>query len=61
METIPIPPNLPVAIDRDRLVAICRLCGIRELALFGSVLRDAYVNRWIGIPSGKPSPVMFLV
>jgi predicted nucleotidyltransferase len=42
METITIPPNLPIAIDRNRLVAICRRYGIRELALFGSVLRDDF-------------------
>ena len=42
METITIPADLPIAIDRDRLVAICRKFGIRELSLFGSVLREDF-------------------
>jgi predicted nucleotidyltransferase len=42
METVTIPTDLPIAIDRARLVAICRRYGIRELALFGSVLRDDF-------------------
>jgi predicted nucleotidyltransferase len=42
METVTIPADLPIRVDRDRLVAICRRYGIQELALFGSVLRDDF-------------------
>jgi predicted nucleotidyltransferase len=34
--------NLPLTIDRDRLTAFCRQYHVRELALFGSVLRDDF-------------------
>ncbi len=37
-----IPDHLPIAIDPDRLAVICQRYGIRELALFGSVLRDDF-------------------
>lgn len=37
-----IPDHLPIAIDPDQLTAICQRYGIRELALFGSVLRDDF-------------------
>lgn len=33
---------LPVAIDRDGLEMLCRRYGIRELSLFGSVLRGDF-------------------
>jgi predicted nucleotidyltransferase len=42
MEAVTIPADLPVTIDRGRLVEICRHYGIRELSLFGSVLRDDF-------------------
>lgn len=45
METITIPSDLPISIDPERLVAICRHYGIRELALFGSVLRDDFSDQ----------------
>ena len=31
-----------VAIDRERISTLCRRWGIRELALFGSVLREDF-------------------
>jgi len=31
-----------IAVDREKLAAICRENGIRKLALFGSVLRDDF-------------------
>ncbi|MCY0878172.1 MAG: nucleotidyltransferase domain-containing protein [Firmicutes bacterium] len=42
MAEVTIPDRLPIVIDRDRLAMICRRYGIRELALFGSVLRDDF-------------------
>lgn len=45
METITIPANLPIPIHRERLTEICRHYQIRELALFGSVLRDDFSDR----------------
>ncbi|MGC8488902.1 MAG: nucleotidyltransferase family protein [Clostridia bacterium] len=42
METITIPSPLPIVIGRDQLAAICRRYGVRELALFGSVLRNDF-------------------
>lgn len=40
--TVNIPKHLPIAIDPDGLTALCHRYGIRELALFGSVLRDDF-------------------
>ncbi|HXQ82404.1 MAG TPA: nucleotidyltransferase family protein [Opitutaceae bacterium] len=34
--------ELPVAIDREKLAALCRGRGVRKLSLFGSVLRDDF-------------------
>jgi predicted nucleotidyltransferase len=34
--------ELPIAIDREKLAALCRARGIRKLSLFGSVLRDDF-------------------
>lgn len=45
METITIPSHLPVAINRDRLAEICRRYHVKELALFGSVLRDDFSDQ----------------
>ena len=39
METITVPEALPMRINRDALVDICRHYHVRELAVFGSVLR----------------------
>src|SRR5665213_907362 len=33
---------LPVAIDREKLAALCRTRGVRKLSLFGSVVRDDF-------------------
>lgn len=41
-QTVNIPERLPISIDSDALAALCRRYGIRELALFGSVLRDDF-------------------
>jgi predicted nucleotidyltransferase len=50
-------------IDDQRLADICRRYGIRELALFGSVLRDDFgaesdVDVLIALP--RPSPIGLL-
>jgi predicted nucleotidyltransferase len=42
METITVPEALPMRINRDALVDICRRYHVRELAVFGSVLRDDF-------------------
>ena len=42
METITGPEALPMRINRDALVDICRHYHVRELAVFGSVLRDDF-------------------
>jgi predicted nucleotidyltransferase len=34
--------ELPIAIDREKLAALCRARGVRKLSLFGSVLRDDF-------------------
>ena len=34
--------DLPIALDREAIVAFCRARGIRRLSLFGSVLRDDF-------------------
>ncbi len=36
------PARVPVRVDSARLAELCRRWGIRELALFGSVLRDDF-------------------
>ncbi|MCL4520941.1 MAG: nucleotidyltransferase family protein [Firmicutes bacterium] len=42
METMMIPPSLPLAIKKDVLTEICRRYRVQELALFGSVLRNDF-------------------
>ena len=42
METIMIPPSMPLAIKEDVLTEICRRYRVQELALFGSVLRNDF-------------------
>jgi len=37
-----IPDGLPIAVNLDQVAALCRRYGIRELALFGSVLLDDF-------------------
>ena len=37
-----IASELPIAIDREDLAALCRARGVRKLSLFGSVLRDDF-------------------
>ncbi len=39
------PERLPISIDPEGLTALCHRYGIRELALFGSVLRDDFTSR----------------
>jgi len=34
--------ELPIRIDRDKIVEFCRVRGIRKLILFGSVLREDF-------------------
>lgn len=34
--------ELPIAIDAERIAALCRERSIRKLSLFGSVLRDDF-------------------
>jgi len=34
--------ELPIAIDREKLAALCRARGVRKLSLFGSVLRGDF-------------------
>ena len=34
--------ELPIVIDREKIVVFCRARGIRKLSLFGSVLRDDF-------------------
>jgi predicted nucleotidyltransferase len=34
--------ELPVAIDREKLAALCHARGVRKLSLFGSVLREDF-------------------
>jgi uncharacterized protein len=34
--------TLPIAVDRDKLAALCRVRGVRKLSFFGSVLRDDF-------------------
>jgi predicted nucleotidyltransferase len=43
--TVNIPERLPSSIDPDELTALCHRYGIRELALFGSVLRDDFTSQ----------------
>jgi predicted nucleotidyltransferase len=44
-QTVNIPEHLPISIDPDELAALCRRYGIRELALFGSVLRNDFTSQ----------------
>lgn len=44
-QTENIPERLPISIDPDELTALCHRYGIRELALFGSVLRDDFTSQ----------------
>ena len=51
----PMPPRL--AIDRQRIQAFCRKWGVRELAVFGSALRedfspDSDVDVLVDLPEG---------
>lgn len=39
------PERLPISIDPEGLTALCHRYGIRELALFGSVLRDDFTSQ----------------
>lgn len=39
---LPGPPPRPLAVDASALAALCRRWGIRELALFGSALREDF-------------------
>ena len=34
--------DLPIAIDREKIAALCRAHGIRKLSLFGSVTRGDF-------------------
>src|ERR1039457_7401821 len=34
--------ELPIAIDREKLAALCRARGVRKLSLFGSVVRGDF-------------------
>ena len=34
--------DLPIAINRERLAALCHARGVRRLSLFGSILRDDF-------------------
>jgi predicted nucleotidyltransferase len=34
--------NLPIPVDMAKIAAFCRRHGVRELSLFGSVLRDDF-------------------
>jgi len=34
--------ELPIAIDRDKLAALCGARGVRKLSVFGSALRDDF-------------------
>jgi len=34
--------ELPIAIDREDLAALCRARDVRKLSLFGSILRDDF-------------------
>ena len=34
--------ELPIAIDSEKLAALCRARGVRKLSLFGSVLRNDF-------------------
>jgi hypothetical protein len=34
--------DLPIAINREELAALCRARGVRKLSLFGSVLRNDF-------------------
>lgn len=34
--------ELPINIDREKVAAFCRGCGIRKLSLFGSVFREDF-------------------
>ena len=42
METNTVPETLPMRINQDALVGICRGYRVRELAVFGSVLRNDF-------------------
>ena len=44
-QTVNIPERLPILIDPDGLTALCHRYGIRELALFSSVLRDDFTSQ----------------
>jgi predicted nucleotidyltransferase len=37
-----IASELPIAIDREDLAALCRSRGVRKLSLFGSILRNDF-------------------
>jgi uncharacterized protein len=34
--------ELPIAIDHEKLLALCRARGVQKLSLFGSVVRDDF-------------------
>ena len=34
--------DLPIPLDAAEIARFCRACGVRRLALFGSVLRDDF-------------------
>ncbi len=42
METVKIPPSVPLTIDGNFLIEICRRYRVQELALFRSVLRPDF-------------------
>ncbi len=44
-QTVNVPERLPISINPDELTALCHRYGIRELALFGSVLRDDFTSQ----------------
>lgn len=39
---VEIPEGFPLDVDPDRLAQICQAYGVRELSVFGSVLRDDF-------------------
>ncbi len=62
-QTVNIPERLPIAIDPDGLTGLCHLYGIRELALFGSVLRDDFTSQSdvdVLYETGSTSPIRSL-
>lgn len=59
-----IPPHLPIEVDQPSLTAIAERHQVKELALFGSVLRDDFtdssdIDMLVTFQAGRPFVRLF--